>query len=267
MIFLHLGPPKTGTTSLQLALQNCEAIAYGGTQQPRTQDPKELSRALQYFAVGRRNESHAARAVQDALARSRGRPLVISEEMYLVDTHGVSFQTKLRRLRRVLPDPVVVSLCVRTPMGAMESLQRELEGGLPLLERFDLGSFAQSNQGRVYRYSVLKRELRRAGFERQHFFPFDQLDTLGLRDVLGPEAPNVRLSWTNANAGRKARRIRPSDFAPPIDVFPAALHPLLRQVNRLAQLRVSTRRHRPLPWLEREHRLFLRALDEGRPAP
>ena len=54
-LYLHIGPPKTATTSLQIALQKADLprLHYGGTFQPRDNNVGSLAQTLHQAAAGR----------------------------------------------------------------------------------------------------------------------------------------------------------------------------------------------------------------------
>lgn len=54
-LYLHIGPPKTATTSLQIALQqaNLPGVHYGGIFQPRESNVGSIAHLLHQAACGR----------------------------------------------------------------------------------------------------------------------------------------------------------------------------------------------------------------------
>ena len=54
-LYLHIGPPKTATTSLQVAFQETDlaALHYGGTFQPREANAGSLAQTLHRATAGR----------------------------------------------------------------------------------------------------------------------------------------------------------------------------------------------------------------------
>ena len=86
-VVIHIGPPKTATTALQYALQVIESdnFYFGGTTQPRTQDFSELSRSLHLVSCSGVTDADCLLA---NLGRQLdlGRDVLISEEMFLVDS-------------------------------------------------------------------------------------------------------------------------------------------------------------------------------------
>lgn len=180
-LYLHLGPPKTGTTSLQIAAQEADLpwLMYGGTSQPRSLDPDSLAYRLHAIARG----DVAADSDEGQLTRnqieevlSSGRHLFVSEEMFLVTQRGVTFQDKLSHLADFLAGvPVSVLLTLRDPAKALPSYYQEIYHALPLSERLSFSAFCRGDRAQCFDYAALLRQLRDRGFKDILLLTFDEI--------------------------------------------------------------------------------------------
>lgn len=86
-LYLHIGPPKSGTTSLQHTFERIQhpRFVYGGVYQPRERNRGTLANRLDHaLQEGEQNDGNA---IQEKNKRSRhcGEACVISEEVLLVN--------------------------------------------------------------------------------------------------------------------------------------------------------------------------------------
>lgn len=170
MIFVHLGPPKTGTTALQTALQrqHLHSIHYGGTHQPRRASA-DLSARLHELAKGvvKNDDPHiaATRHEIDAIL-SAGRNLMISEEMFMTPGYGTTIAQKIVRIGTILADrPRVALVSLRRPSDALPSLYQEVYPALSLRQRMRFAGFWNSEFAACFRYDHSLRHIRDAGFD------------------------------------------------------------------------------------------------------
>lgn len=180
-LHLHLGPPKTGTTSLQIAAQSADLpwLVYGGTSQPRDTDLDSLSRRLHAIARGDiaadSSDGHATRARIDEVLSS-GFHLFVSEEMFLVTQTEATFQEKLFRLALFLKGvPVSVLLTLRDPVDALPSYYQEIYHALPLQHRLNFATFCRDDRAQCFDYATLVVRLRSLGFNDIRFLTFREI--------------------------------------------------------------------------------------------
>ena len=117
-LYLHVGPPKTATTSLQFALQSGNGpFVYMGVTQPRGIKEQENSALLHNAIAGKFVNVESVESVLGRIrqAINTDNNVVISDEMFLVDGL-VNHQVKLARLSESLNDiPVVLIISLRNP--------------------------------------------------------------------------------------------------------------------------------------------------------
>lgn len=210
-LFLHIGPPKTATTSLQYALQSAERewFVYGGVHQPRGPDRNDLCRRVHDLCRHGGDDTDAVaelhREIDDALAS--GRHLILSEEMFLVYQHGASQADKLFRLASLTTSlPRTVLLTVRDPVVGMESLYQEIFRSLPLDLQVRFDRFVRHERGLAFDYARVLRLLEEVGFEDVRLLDFEALtrSSVPLRVVFGDAAPaGETIDVPRVNEGRK----------------------------------------------------------------
>ena len=98
-VFLHVGPPKTATTALQLAFEDLRHPKYvfGGTFQPRVRNKDSLADVLVKATGG---DGEAAATVIERVKNSLvdGDIVLISEEMLSLEQKAVPMCEKIERL-------------------------------------------------------------------------------------------------------------------------------------------------------------------------
>lgn len=187
MLTLHIGPPKTATSSLQDAIQNLpsEHVRYLGITQPRIEftkiieDPNKHLAEVIYLRCAYPDIDLGSVDLCAEMQRetSSGKTVWLSEEMFLTDhPQGVKWQTKIMRLGKLLRNLSSIPLVtIRNPLNATQSLYRELFPSLPKLSQQFPSAFAYSNAPKVYDYRYLLKVLQGAGFERVRIIDFDEL--------------------------------------------------------------------------------------------
>lgn len=128
-IFIHIGLPKTATTTLQKevfpALAN-KSLCYIGVVQPREGSPQEHLYSNVYEAVTSGNGLQETRNALIGKANS-GMSVVLSEEMFTVSSGGTPWREKLKNLATLLHGlDYVVIVTVREPAAALFSYYVEL---------------------------------------------------------------------------------------------------------------------------------------------
>ena len=196
LLHIHIGPPKTGSTSVQLALQSVDLprFQYLGARQPREQDGSGFSSLLHAYCSGITDNisCNLKKQILDMQAKiADGETVVLSEEMFLVWQDQAHFWTKLERLDKVfrgIARRYVVTL--RDPKDALPSYYQELWSGLSAQEKLNPTLFFNHCRCDCYDYASL------AAWFVERNIPFRTLDfdslktgNLSLRQFLGPESP------------------------------------------------------------------------------
>lgn len=212
-LYLHIGPPKTATTSLQSAFQEAEFdwLVYGGAFQPRENNAGSLAQRLHWFARGGQyNDSEVVKALDEIRKHlAAGRSVMISEEMFLVEQRDCGFVRKIDRLGRLLAEiPTTVLVTLRDPVDGLPSLYQELFKGLPVAEKLSFPRFCRGLRARCYDYALVHEVLRVAGFDDVRFLDFTHITSsvLPIGRLFGPPAPReATLAIGRSNTSEKAR--------------------------------------------------------------
>lgn len=176
-IFLHIGPPKTATTSLQVALETLEHpdYVYGGTLQPRDRNAGSLANDLHLALL---EDAHAGARAVEALGKllAAGKTVMISEEMLSLEQRGITTAAKIGRLGVLLKGlPTTVLITLRQPAEALPSLYQELYRGLPRDMQRDFPLFCSSGRAACFEYERLEVQLASAGLREPRWIDFDDI--------------------------------------------------------------------------------------------
>ncbi|KAF0285580.1 hypothetical protein BA899_01895 [Spiribacter sp. SSL99] len=210
-LYLHIGPPKTAATSLQIAMQEADLprLHYGGTFQPREDNVGSSAQTPHKASCGRlaAGDADVRSALDEIGEHLRGGNLILSEEMFLVEQHDNPFPEKLRRLGDLLSDiPTVVLVTLRDPREGLPSLYQELFNGLPLTEKLSFARFCRGPRARCYDYTFVHENLIQAAFRDIRGIEFHDLTAgeVPLSQVIGHDAlTDAMLILRRANSGAK----------------------------------------------------------------
>ncbi len=224
-LYIHIGPPKTATTSLQLGLQRCldPSFAYLGTRQPRALENLDESRVILAFASGRESGDlvEIIKRIKDLI--SAGKTVFLSEEMFLVWQPQSSFWDKLKRLEEALLDiPHSYIMTLRDPIDALPSYYQEVYAGLSMPEKWNAQRFFKHERCDSFDYMKVTRFIESLNQDiRLIDFKLLTRSEISFKELLGSE---VNLSGTisilKENVGGKNKDNKRS--MPPItltDVF------------------------------------------------
>lgn len=239
-LFLHIGPAKTATTSLQYALQDykTDGFEYLGTRQPRPVADKSIAALFHAHSSGLIDyENHELRAAVNQVADfvQNGNITVLSEEMFLVWTESVSFWRKLERLERLVANiPHTYLITLRAPCDVLPSYYQEMYRGIPTIEKLFPQRFFMHERCDCYNYIKLIRWFHEHGAS---------VNTIDFRDfskraismftIFGNKYCNHDiLSIRNENAGRKIANTDQREF-PPLTLAQAIAVGPLRSTGKL----------------------------------
>lgn len=213
-LIIHIGLPKTATTSLQRCVFSQEHKGqwnYCGIRQPRNQKQDKLYLALMNALDCREQQFESKRKdFVDAYSRlSTSKPLLISEEMVCIDT-AVRWQEKLERLGTLTGNgETKILVTVRDSSEGAFSLYAELFHYIRNKYESFHDFFENSNQARIFRYDEIIPCLENQfGRENIVLVPFEFLREenkfLGkIGEQLGFDLKGVQLPLTNGKSKEK----------------------------------------------------------------
>lgn len=213
-VYVHIGLPKTATTTLQLDYfphLNNDEYQYLGVRQPRgqkVQDP--LFTEIISAARSGKGLEEVNQVLKDRLQTDQ-RSLIISEEMLTVGSAEVTWQEQLANLKEILSGiDHKVLVTVREPVSAMFSFYVELHDrfqrkGLPFPELA-----LQDNDFGIYHYDNLLAVLSESfGLACVHLQSFENLvkaDFRATSDFLdNPTMEHAFSSLSNHNQKKKTK--------------------------------------------------------------
>lgn len=174
-IVVHIGPPKTATTSLQFFLQNMqiENTAYVGVFQPRHENKERNELRDNLFDFLRHGRERKRKIVKMLIDKVQCRNLIFSEEMIL---HGPNWKKKIRHLSELLEEyPHIVKVCVRDPASSIPSYYQEMYERLSPQLRNSYPAFVNSSYADIYDYENVYCHLQESGIVNVECFTFENL--------------------------------------------------------------------------------------------
>lgn len=193
-LIIHVGPPKTATTSLQYYWQNLsiENFKYLGVIAPRRANNEYLGKEIYKYCKA--NESSddydQKKNLKTKLANllNKNKYVVFSEEMLLLENKSVSYLTKLKRLKDLTNSfNTIITFCIRDVDQAYFSYYTEIYKTLPLKLQNSFDEFQKSNYGDCYKYEKIYKTLFKIGFKKINFFYFKELinNELMMSEIMG----------------------------------------------------------------------------------
>lgn len=173
-LIIHLGPPKTATTSLQhfFQEQNFSNIEYLGIKQPRGKSGDSFTSKLYEKVIGVDTELNLSELKQ----LTKEKNVILSEEMFLVQSSKISWKDKLRNLKDILNDfEVIIVIVAREPISAIKSYYQELYYSINKEDFPTINHFALSEYCEIYDYKKLAEELNKIGFNDLKLLDYDKL--------------------------------------------------------------------------------------------
>jgi hypothetical protein len=157
-LIIHVGPPKTATTSLQFFLQGItlKNFIYSGVIQPRGKDPFSLC-SLVYKDITSGNDANKD-FVLDTVGKNltSGNNVFLSEECFLLESNNVSWKQKINKISNYFNEfnPSVV-VTAREPQKSIISYYHEIYGALDISYKKDYEKFLKSEYCSIYNYEIL----------------------------------------------------------------------------------------------------------------
>lgn len=176
-VIVHIGPPKTGTTSLQVALEGLEHpnLLYAGAFQPRTRNTGSLCHMLYGACSGKQIDTSGLQAELDRIMKQR-KTIFFSDEKFLLEQPEVSIEEKIRNLRRALSGlNCRILITARSGKTALPSLYQELFHSLPMKLQTNFSAFCKDKRAWCYDYFAVCEMLVASGFEDIVVFDFEDL--------------------------------------------------------------------------------------------
>lgn len=194
-LVLHIGPPKTATTSLQHFFMKLDLpdFCYLGVFQPRD-GRRSLATEIYQHINALEHEPQREPELRESIAAhlQDNSVVVVSEEMILLEGRSASIEQKLSRLfDLVAPFHPTTTFCVRDAEEVCFSHFVEMYRRLPKKLQLSFEEFQKSAYCDCFRYEQLYRKLGQIGFEKNNFFPFSDLvaGNLTVQEILGIERP------------------------------------------------------------------------------
>lgn len=211
-IIIYLGPPKTGTTTIQSLLESHLAPNYLG------RDLGISKRILAYVNGNDKNNIFDLKNEIECLLLKTDF-LVFSEERVLMEYSVKNdWAEQLKRLYQIFDIQDVelkVVIVVRDPTDAIPSLFQQMRS-TNWVSSLTLESFILSHQAKIYNYKILEGNIIQAGFENIKYLSFElfQEEELYL-NFLGIKEPVKNINAKNKSNTNEFGRVysyKASDF-------------------------------------------------------
>lgn len=161
-LIIHIGPPKTATTSLQFFLQELKLndIVYGGIVQPRNNDLHSICYLAYKDILSGTNDNKKMIVSKINYYLSRNKYIFISEEMFLLESSNISWKKKVERIYNYFKEfnPTIV-ITARRPKKSIISFYHEIYHILQRRYKYDFNLFLKSKYCDIYKYYSLYKYL------------------------------------------------------------------------------------------------------------
>ncbi|WP_367392672.1 hypothetical protein [Lewinella sp. LCG006] len=167
-LVIHLGPPKTATTSFQrfFSTNKINGIIYHGVHQPRVTSDTSLCAEIYNFTTSIIRDDEQLKNRIERLSFDDNCIHLFSEEMFLVGSRGLTWVDKLKQLRPVLENvQYEILIVIRNPEDAIRSLYQEIFFRVQDSGINDINTFAKSVHSEIYMYDLFVDKLEELGFE------------------------------------------------------------------------------------------------------
>jgi len=203
--YCHIGPPKTGTTAIQSALQRAtgKKVCYLGTFQPRALNEAGgiYSRLMNFVSTDADTKSLLMTHTEIDFMLKSGTNVILSDEMFLVNQGGIDFERKLLRLNHAVACfPCTIVISIREPIAAIKLLYLEIYYRQAVLPKVSFEQFLLSNQVRVYDYPYLLTTLKKFGFNNVKFVAVQKgQNSINLANITGSRGHSQILPFEDMN--------------------------------------------------------------------
>ncbi len=243
-VIVHIGPPKTATTSLQKAVEviDCPSLYFGGTFQPRPRNSGSLCQRIYHYCLkdpqGDVDAKKLRAEIEETLNKKKS--ILISEEMFLLDQGANSIERKLQRLANLLHGfECKVLITARSGEGALPSLYQEIFKSLPIQQQIDFGKFCRSRNALCYDYSKIGSILEGLGFGDIVLLEFNKFtsEATDLGSVLNINAPGASVVRLQKENSGKIRTDNQARLIPKVTIKGLGRAPLVRTLIDRLKLR------------------------------
>jgi len=208
--FIHIGPPKTATTSLQdfFFKKKFRSLTYEGIIQPREKYDNSLCSVIYKISA---SEKHLKSYDFESLINKKLNSHIsfLSEEMFLVESKGMSWKEKVSRLHKITSsiEPTIV-IVLREPISAIRSYYQELYYSVDRSKITTIDDFAKSEYCDIYMYEKLISYLKNIGFNKLKILEFEKLinGNYTVGEIFNID-DNERVILSNNNISKKKRKI------------------------------------------------------------
>lgn len=172
-LYIHIGPPKTATTSLQYYFQELEIdhVVYKGIFQPRKDNNSLADLIFRDVAAGKRN--YLRRIEQEiAFLIKKYKYLIISEEQFLTSNWEKNIFNLFNYLEEFNPKIIIT---IRNPEDAIISFYQQIYTSLPVKYQKNIDLFLKSNYCQIYSYKYLINKLKEIGFKEIIILDYQKL--------------------------------------------------------------------------------------------
>lgn len=179
-LIIHIGPPKTGSTSLQYFMQGLKRtnIYYCGAFQPRKHNQDSIAHQLYRYCKDPKQQDNKVRQLRAAIAAKLAKYdyVFISEEMFSLQTQKSTWQDKLIRLYKVVGHfaPHILFF-IRDIKDVLPSYYQEIYRMLPKNLQNDFLLFEKSNYALAYNYKFLLQKIESYGYRNICHLHFSKL--------------------------------------------------------------------------------------------
>ena len=174
LIKIHIGPPKTGTTTIQFLLDKYKNDIFIGAGSQK----KDLSEKIRNFFIG--GDDLILEEIHFAIVNllDKNSTLVYSDERVLMEySEYENWKQHLNRLKEVFSIEGVkteVIITIRNPADALPSLYQQLKN-IKWVSDITLQEFINTRQAQIFNYFALEREIYQSGFDKIKYFDFNNL--------------------------------------------------------------------------------------------
>ena len=163
-VYLHIGPPKTGTTYLQKIFSSLDNGFYIRSVLSR----EENQMIRRFFREGEGNQ------IVTTLSTIKDDILFSDETVLMEYVHGMNWQKQLKRLINLfkkLGFYIYIVITIRNPQEALPSLYQQMLN-INWVSKLTFNQFCLTNQAKIYDYTYLVDLIKEIGVDSIKYFDF-----------------------------------------------------------------------------------------------